>query len=115
VRTGPRAASSVEAETDGAHVINVCTGTPTSVLEVAEALAAHLRVELAPQRLGRFRSGDVRHCYGDPVRAREVLGFVAEHGLASGLPGLLAWCREERVADGVEASLRELEERGLVR
>jgi hypothetical protein len=44
-----------------------------------------------------------------------VLGFVAEHGLASGLPGLVAWCREERVADGVEAGLRELEERGLVR
>jgi dTDP-L-rhamnose 4-epimerase len=106
---------SVEAETDGAHVLNVCTGTPTSVLEVAEALAAQLGAPLAPQLLGKFRSGDVRHCYGDPLRAREVLGFVAEHGFASGLPGLVAWCREERVADGVEESLRALEERGLVR
>jgi dTDP-L-rhamnose 4-epimerase len=106
---------SVEAESEGAHVLNVCTGTPGSVLDVAEALSAHLGLALAPELLGRYRSGDVRHCYGDPGRAREVLGFTPRESLASGLPGLVAWCREERSADRVEASLRELEVRGLVR
>lgn len=105
----------VESEIDGAHVLNVCTGTPASVLDVAEALNAHLGLQLAPQLLGKFRSGDVRHCYGDPSRTRQLLGFAAEHSLASGLPALLEWCRGERPADGVEASLRALEERGLVR
>jgi dTDP-L-rhamnose 4-epimerase len=105
----------VEAGSEGAHVLNVCTGRPTSVLDVGEALAAHLGLKLAPELLGRYRAGDVRHCYGDPGRAREVLGFTAQETLASGLPALVEWCRAEQSSDGVEASLRELEVRGLVR
>jgi dTDP-L-rhamnose 4-epimerase len=104
----------LESGLEGAHVLNVCTGTPTSVLDVAEALASHLGLDLAPRLLGKYRAGDVRHCYGDPGRARRVLGFATQRTLASSVPDLVAWCREERSTDRVEASLRELEERGLV-
>jgi dTDP-L-rhamnose 4-epimerase len=105
----------VEADADGAHVLNVCTGTPTSVLDVAAALTRHLGAGPAPQLLGKFRSGDVRHCFGDPARARALIGFHAEHDLGSGIPELVRWCRAEGATDRVEASLRELLARGLVR
>jgi dTDP-L-rhamnose 4-epimerase len=105
----------VESPDSGAHVLNVGTGRRTTVLDVADALARQLGADLAPQRLEKFRAGDVRHCISDPRRAREVLGFEARRSLDDGLPDLVAWCRGERPADRVEASFRELLDRGLVR
>ena len=104
-----------ESEAAGAHVLNVCTGRPTSVIEIAAALGARLGVAVEPRALGRYRSGDVRHCYGDPSLAREVLGFEAGIALEAGLGDLVDWCRAEAAMDRVEESLEELEERGLVR
>jgi dTDP-L-rhamnose 4-epimerase len=104
-----------EIESEGAHVLNVCTGRATSVIGIADALAARLGVEAKPQALGRYRSGDIRHCFGDPSLARAVLGFEANVGLESGLGELVEWCRAEAATDRVEKGLAELEERGLVR
>jgi dTDP-L-rhamnose 4-epimerase len=103
-----------EHEGDGAHVLNVGTGRKTTVNHVAEALATGLGLELRPQLLNKYRTGDVRHCYSDPARAREVLGFAAEYSLEKGLPALIEWCRGEPAQDFVERSLRELVDRRLV-
>jgi dTDP-L-rhamnose 4-epimerase len=105
----------LEYEGDGQHVLNVASGRAVTVSEVAEALAAELGLELPPERLGRYRAGDVRHCIGDPSAARRVLGFEASRSFRQGLPRLLEWCRGQRPRDGVEAGLAELEKRGLVR
>lgn len=105
----------VEAETPGAHVLNVGSGRRQTIADVARALAGQLGVPIEPQLLGRFRAGDVRHCFADPTRAREVLGFEASHTLEQGIPELIEWCRSEQPPDNVERSLAELRERGLVR
>jgi dTDP-L-rhamnose 4-epimerase len=105
----------VEYGGSGAHTLNVGTGRPLSVREVAEALARHLGREIPPQYLQRYRAGDIRHCFADPTRARAVLGFEARHRFEDGLPELVAWCREQRPPDNFERSLTELEDRGLVR
>jgi dTDP-L-rhamnose 4-epimerase len=98
----------------GVHVLNVGTGRPTTVAEIAGTLARALDVSIEPQLLGRYRAGDIRHCIADPSRAGEVLGFRARYSLEAGLPDLIEWCRGESPTDGVDISLDELRKRGLV-
>lgn len=93
----------------------VCTGRPVEVRDVALALARRLGVDIAPEIVGRYRTGDIRHCVGDPSRARAVLGFEARTSFDEGLDELIAWSTEESVLDRVDASFAELERQGLVR
>jgi dTDP-L-rhamnose 4-epimerase len=95
--------------------INVGTGRPTSVAEVARHLARVLKVDVAPQVNGRFREGDIRHCVAAVSRARDLLGFEAKVDFAAGIEGLAAWVRTQRADDRVAQATAELEARGLVR
>ncbi len=104
----------VEFEGGGVHTLNVGTGRPTSVLEMAGTLARLLGKPIAAQLLQRFRVGDIRHCIADPTKARELLGFEAALRLEAGLPAVIDWSRRQTPEDSVERSLVELEERGLV-
>ena len=63
--------------TSGFIAVNVCSGQPISILEVAAALCDARDGALAPVVTGQYRSGDVRHIVADPARAAEVLGFRA--------------------------------------
>ncbi len=54
---------------------NVCTGTPHTVLDMAEALRPDGAP--APRVVGGYRLGDIRHVFADPTRAELVLGFTA--------------------------------------
>ncbi len=62
---------------DGFTAVNVCSGRPISILQVATALCDARDGSIAPQITGQYRSGDVRHIVADPARAAEVLGFRA--------------------------------------
>jgi dTDP-L-rhamnose 4-epimerase len=61
---------------DGFAAVNVCSGRPISIMEVAETLCDD-RGGPAPVVTGQYRSGDVRHIVADPARAAELLGFRA--------------------------------------
>ncbi len=63
---------------DVGGAFNVCSGTPRSVGELAQALAG----PNAPQVTGRYRLGDVRHVFADPAAARAALGFEAREDFA---------------------------------
>jgi dTDP-L-rhamnose 4-epimerase len=103
-----------ESDRAGAHVLNVATGRRTSVAQVSDALARALGLDIAPQLINKFRVGDIRHCFGDSSRAKEVLGFQPRYTFEEGLPALIEWCRRETPEDRVEASLQELQRRRLV-
>jgi dTDP-L-rhamnose 4-epimerase len=62
---------------EGFTAVNVCSGRPVSILEVATALCAARDGSVSPVITGQYRSGDVRHIVADPARAAEVLGFRA--------------------------------------
>ncbi len=68
----------------GSTALNVCSGTPITIGEVAAVLAEHSNGP-APTVTGEFRISDVRHIVADPGRAREVMGFTAEIGPREGL------------------------------
>lgn len=69
----------------GFTAVNVCSGRPVSILQVAAALCEARGGGLAPVITGQYRSGDVRHIVADPSRAAEVLGFRAAVDPAEGL------------------------------
>jgi dTDP-L-rhamnose 4-epimerase len=106
--------AALDAPSTVAGAINICTGGPVTVRQIAEVLADRLGVRSVPEVVGKYRSGDIRHCVGDPARAREALGFAARVGLADGLDELIAWSAGVQAEDRVSASHRVLEEQGLV-
>ena len=65
------------ADHDGFTAVNVCSGRPIAIGEVAAALCAARDGAMSPVVTGQYRSGDVRHIVADPARAAEVLGFRA--------------------------------------
>ena len=64
--------------------VNVCSGEPHTVLELAAELAATTGGP-APVVVGGARPGDVRHVVADPARAGERLGFRAAVSFADGV------------------------------
>jgi dTDP-L-rhamnose 4-epimerase len=94
--------------------INIGTGTSTSVVEVARLLAEGLGVDIDAEVVGRYREGDVRHCFADISLARQALGYEPTVTLRDGMPALLEWVRQQTAADRTEQALAELTSRRLV-
>lgn len=97
------------------QALNLGTGIPHSVADVATELAAALGLEIAPEIVGKFRAGDIRHCYSDSSRARDLLGFAPQVTFSQGIRELTGWVREQTASDMVAQAQRELELRGLAR
>lgn len=64
--------------------VNICSGTPHTVGDLAEELSRACQGP-APQVIGGARPADVRHVVADPARARNLLGFTAQVGFAEGI------------------------------
>jgi len=97
------------------RALNVGTGKPTSVLEVAEVLGRHLGAELGAEVKQQYRAGDIRHCFSDPSLARELLGFAAQVDFESGMSELCDWLATQEATDLIEQATAILAERGLTR
>ena len=105
----------LESERANGEVLNIGTGRPTSILEVAHTLAQRLGVDIEPDIVGEYRAGDIRHCYADISKARELLGFDARVRFEEGMGELINWVREQEAIDRVDVARAELERRGLTR
>jgi len=95
------------------QVFNIGCGQPGSILEVAETLIEIFGKSLTPDVIGKFRNGDIRHCYADTSKLR-TLGFKPELSLKEGLADLAAWCDEQTSISRVEDAHKELIAKGLV-
>jgi dTDP-L-rhamnose 4-epimerase len=102
---------------DGADgkTLNVGTGRPTSIVEVARVIAHGLGKEVEPEVVNEFRAGDIRHCYADTQLADKLLGFRAEIPFEAGMQELLTWLEGQKAADTVDAAREALVARGLAR
>jgi dTDP-L-rhamnose 4-epimerase len=69
---------------------NVASGTPRTVLELAQALAEACGAppEAAPRVTGEWRAGDVRHIVASPELAAGRLGFRAQEDFTAGMAEL---------------------------
>src|SRR5436190_2144467 len=97
------------------RTLNVGTGVPTSIAAVAETIAGGLGKEIEPELEGKYRAGDIRHCYADPALAQQLLGFRAEIPFEAGVQDLLEWLEGREAEDSVDAAREALVARGLAR
>ncbi|HWP44937.1 MAG TPA: NAD-dependent epimerase/dehydratase family protein, partial [Blastocatellia bacterium] len=97
------------------QAVNVGTGRPTSINQVARMLAEGLGKDLQPEIVGKYREGDIRHCVADISRARRLLGYEPKVTLDRGIPELLEWVRRQEASDRVAEATAELEAHQLVR
>ena len=95
------------------RVLNVGSGTSVTVLELAERLAALMGVDVRPEATGRYRVGDIRHCFADISLARELLGYEPRVPLERGMAELVEWLAGQAAVDRVDAAAAELSSRGL--
>jgi len=107
VLTGERSAAAY-------HAINVGTGRPTSVLEIARALLDAYGRDLPLRIENAYRAGDVRHCFADISLARKLLGYEPRVSLGDGLREFVEWSVTQVAEDRAEDAHRELVSRGLV-
>ena len=95
-------------------VLNVGSGHSYTVREIAERAAAAVgRDDLRPQLTGKYRVGDIRHCFADIGEAQRVLGYRPAVALAEGLADLATWLEGQEAADRVDEASAELASRGL--
>lgn len=97
------------------HALNISSGVPMTVGEVAvRTIRAIGSKAIAPDITGRYRMGDIRHCFADISMARKVLGWEPRVTLEQGLENLAEWLTGQTAVDhGMEARA-ELASRGLM-
>jgi dTDP-L-rhamnose 4-epimerase len=96
------------------QVFNIGSGSNYTVQEIAEKLADILgKKRLGAEISGRFRVGDIRHCFADIGLARELLGYIPAIRLEDGLLEMAEWLSEQIAVDRFEDARRELVFRGL--
>lgn len=98
------------------EVINIGTGKPISIKEIAIKLAKILGKNIEPYISNRYRIGDIRHCYADIRKAREILKWEPKVTIEEGLKQLIKWAMENKwnAQDRTDQALKELEEKGLI-
>jgi dTDP-L-rhamnose 4-epimerase len=74
----------LETPAEGFAPVNVCSGEPHTVGELAVELSAAYGGP-SPLIVGGARSGDVRHVVASPERARSLLGFHAQVPFTQGI------------------------------
>jgi dTDP-L-rhamnose 4-epimerase len=110
------AASVVAALEPGAadgEPLNVGTGRSVTVVDVADVLATELGVDLEPEVRNAYRAGDIRHCFADIGRARELLGFAPTVAFEDGMRELVEWLAGRTALDRVDEATAALDQRGL--
>jgi dTDP-L-rhamnose 4-epimerase len=98
------------------HALNISSGVPMTVGEVARLTVRAIgnSHDTEPDITGKYRMGDIRHCFADISRAREVLGWEPRVNLEQGLENLAEWLAGQTAVDhGMEARA-ELAARGLI-
>lgn len=95
------------------QIINIGSGQPIKIVKVAELLSQALGKDIEPVVTRQYRSGDIRHCYADVTRAREVLGYEPRVSHAEGFQELVEWLQLQRAEDKAEIAIKELKAYGL--
>lgn len=103
----------LEVEEAAYEVFNIGSGNSYTVNEIAQKLSKTMGVEVEQNVTGEYRVGDIRHCFGDISKAKQILGFEPEVSFEEGLKELADWLEEQVAVDNVDQAKEELAARGL--
>lgn len=96
------------------QVFNIASGRQYTIRELGQRIARALGKNLEPEITGKYRAGDIRHCFADISKARELLGYEPRVNLEEGLADLSDWLGGQVAYDRVAESRNELAARGLM-
>lgn len=109
-------ASRLALETSAANyeAFNIGSGNAYTVVEIAEKMARvlgkeHIKADVS----GKYRVGDIRHCFADITKAKEILNYQPKISLEEGLVELATWLEGQTAEDKVAEAKNELITRGL--
>lgn len=102
----------LEVEASG-EALNIGSGRPYTILQVSALLADVLGTRIDPEVCGKYRVGDIRHCFADISRARSVLGYEPRVTLEQGIVELAEWVKGQVAHDRVAEARDQLSSRGL--
>lgn len=98
------------------QALNVGTGKSTSILEIGKTIARELGKPSDDFVIkNQFRAGDIRHCFADTSRTKDILGFSAEIEFSRGVSDLCNWVKTCTSSDLVDSATEELEKHGLTK
>ncbi|MCI8667351.1 MAG: NAD-dependent epimerase/dehydratase family protein [Dorea sp.] len=105
---------SIENEQSNGKVINLGSGTNTSVIEIAEILKKNYGSNSEIKVTGDFRIGDIAHNKADITKAQYILQFSPTVLLKDGLEEFCNWVKgQDKDNSGYESSLSEMERAGM--
>jgi dTDP-L-rhamnose 4-epimerase len=99
-------------EGDG-KAINIGSGDPITISKVADVLSSALGVQMPAEITGKYRAGDIRHCFADISTAKRTLGYVPKVRFADGVRELVQWLKEQTAEDRVAEATQQLGAYGL--
>lgn len=89
-------ASATRSAADGTRTVDIGSGSPMTLLELAAVVAAQAGAP-APRVTGQYRLGDVRAAFADVSAARDALGYVPLVDPEAGIARLLEWMATQDV------------------
>ena len=99
------------------QILNVGSGIPISVYEVAQQIVEKLGSSSDILISGDFREGDIRHNFADLTKIEKAIGYKPSWTFEVGLIEFLKWVRSQDDVPNdnfdYQKSLREMEARGL--
>lgn len=96
------------------EVFNIGSGNAYTITEIAQRMSAVMNKEhIDPLITGKYRVGDIRHCFSDIRKAKEILGYQPQVSLEEGLEELAQWLEGQTAEDRVNEASNELAARGL--
>jgi dTDP-L-rhamnose 4-epimerase len=106
---------SMENRAASGNVFNVGTGIPISIKKIAETLIQKIKPDLKPIITNKYRKGDIRHCYADISKIKNMLGFQPKITFENGIEELIQWIKSQvgKVEDKSKDALEELKSKGL--
>lgn len=96
------------------EIFNIGSGKPTSIKEIAETIQKLLKTKDLVKVSGEFRKGDIRHCFADISKAKNMLGWQPEISLETGFKELIEWSNGETAEDKFTAAEKELRQKGIL-
>lgn len=110
--------SCLKIQEKGQHILNVGSGVPVTVLEVAKEIVSYLKSDSEIKISGAFREGDIRHNFADLKLIKQITGFEPKWGFKEGLHSFIDWALEQndipKDTTDYKKSLGELKEKGLL-
>jgi dTDP-L-rhamnose 4-epimerase len=96
------------------EIFNVGAGRQITIKRIGEIIAELNHSNVRPLITGKFRKGDVRHCYADISKIKSKLGFEPKISFEEGMKELMEWSKGQKAIDKSDMATEELKHHGLV-